>query len=233
MVPRTVTTAVLALVSAVALPVLAQSAPTPLLTSLDTNYVVTKAGGFNANNIKDPGAIYVVHVDGLFSRAIYDHVTPTTTIQNGQPLPAAKGFKGVFGASGDTRQIAPGDRFYLSGIELKDDAIIFRLTSLDMHTVTQNGQSAQSRFRAALKFPLEKGAADTLTVADVHKLTDPIFSMEGAPVPTPQVQLGESQADVEKAFGQPQKVVDLGNKKILTYANLKVVLIDDKVTDAE
>lgn len=119
------------------------------------------------------------------------------------------------------------------GIDLKDDAIVFRLDSLDTHVVESDGQSEQSRFRMLIKFPLAKGAADTLTVADVHHLTDPIFSIEGAPVPAPQVQLGESLADVEKAFGQPDRIVDLGPKKILSYSSLKIILMDDKVTNAE
>jgi hypothetical protein len=218
----------------VALPVLAQTpAADSLLTNLNKDYGVSKMGFGGSSRVTAPGNVYVVHVDGLLARAVSDHVTPTTTIKDGQPLPSAKGFKGAFGAVGDTRQIAPGDRFYVIGIDLKDDAIVFRLDSLDMHGVEANGSSVQSRFRMYVKFPVAKGAAETMTVADVHRLTDPIFSAEGAPATAPQVQMGESLVDVEKAFGQPDKVVDLGSKKILSFGSLKVTLVDDKVTDAE
>ena len=232
---RAVTALTLALLfGAAATPVLSQApaTDTSLLTRLEASYNLTKTG-FASSRVTAPGSVYVVHIDGLLARAIADHVTPTTTIEDGQPLPAAKGFKGFLGASGDTRQVAQGERFYVVGIDLKDDAIVFRLDSLDTHVVESNGQSEQSRFRMLIKFPLAKGAADTLTVAGVHHLTDPIFSIEGAPAPVPQVQLGESLADVEKAFGQPDKIVNLGAKKVLSYGNLTIILVDDKVTDAE
>jgi hypothetical protein len=63
-------------------------------------------------------------------------------------------------------------------------------------------------------------------------LTDPVFSPEGSS-PTATVQMGESEGNVRKALGNPDKMVDLGAKKILVYKNLKVTLQDGKVTDAE
>ena len=229
---RSLTVAVLS--GALVVPGFAQSAATDsLLAKLNKDYGITKMGFGGSSRVTAPGTVYVAHVDGLLARAVSDHVTPTTTIKDGKPLPSGKGFIGAFGAVGDTRQIAPGDRFYLVGIEIKDDAIIFRLDSLDMHGVESGGSSVQSRFRMLIKFPVAKGATNTMTVADVHRLTDPIFSAEGVAAPAPKVQLGESLADVEKAFGQPDRIVDLGAKKILSYGNLKVIVVDGKVTDAE
>ena len=210
----------------------AQSAGAPLLTQLEASYSLTKMG-FGSSRVTGPGSVYVVHVDGLLARAISDHVTPTTTIKDGQPMVATKGISGIFGTGGDTRPVAQGERFYLVGIDVNNDAIVFRLVSLKTHIVVDNDQSEQSRFRMLIKFPLTKDVADTLTVADAHHLTDPIFSVEGAPAPAPQVQLGESEADVEKAFGQPDRIVDLGSKKVLSYRSLKITLVDNKVTDAE
>ena len=211
----------------------AQTASQPLLASLDTSYNLTKMGFGGSSRVTAPGTVYVVHADGLLARAIADHVTPTTTIQDGQVLPSAKGFKGAFGAVGDTRQVAPGERFYVVGIEQSDNALTFRLVSLDTHVVEANGSSVQSRFRMLIKFPVTRQTAEAMTAVDVQKLTDPIFSAEGAPVPVPQVQMGQSLAEVEKAFGPPDRIVDLGSKKILSYSHLKVTLVDDKVTDAE
>ncbi len=232
---RVVTTLMLAILfGAAATPALSQTLETgaPLLLRLKASYSLTQMG-FADSRVTAPGSIYVVHVNGLLARAISDHVTPTTTIEDGQPLVATKGISGIFGTSGDTRPVVQGERFYVVGIYLKEDAIIFRLVSLDTHVVVNNDQSAQSRFRMLLKFPLAGDAADKLTVADVHRLTDPIFSVKSAPAPVPEVKLGESQADVEKAFGQPDKIVDLGSKKILSYGSLKIILLDNKVSDAE
>ena len=232
---RTITTLMLAiLLGATAAPLLSQKPPArnSLLAKLKTSYNLTQMG-FADSRVTAPGSVYVVHVNGLLARAIADHVTPTTIIKDGQPQVATKGLSGWFGSSGDTRPVVQGESFYVVAIEIKDDGIVFRLVSLDTHVVMANDQSVQSRFRMLLKFPLSKGVADTLTVADVHHLTDPIFSVEGATAPVPQVQLGESEADVEKAFGRPDRIVDLGSKKVLTYGSLKITLVDNKVTDAE
>lgn len=105
---RAVTTLTLVLLfGATATSVLSQASTTgaPLLTRLEASYSLTKTG-FASSRVTAPGSVYVVHVDGLLARAIADHVTPTTIIKDGQPLPAAKGIKGFFGASGDTRQVA-------------------------------------------------------------------------------------------------------------------------------
>jgi hypothetical protein len=91
---RAVTALTLALLfGAAATPVLSQAPATDtlLLTRLEASYNLTKTG-FASSRVTAPGSVYVVHVDGLLARAIADHVTPTTTIQDGQPLPAAKGW---------------------------------------------------------------------------------------------------------------------------------------------
>ena len=232
---QVITTLMLTIVfGATATPALSQAPVTgdQLLTRLKASYSLTQMG-FASSRVTAPGSVYVIRVDGLLARAISDHVTPTTTIKDGRPLVATKGISGIFGTTGDTRPVAQGERFYVVGIEIKDGAVVFRLDSLDTHVVVDNNQSVQSRFRMLLKFPLTEDVAGTLTVADVHRLTDPIFSLEGAPAPVPRVHIGESQTDVEKAFGQPDRIVDLGSKKILTYGSLKIILVDDKVTDAE
>jgi hypothetical protein len=158
-------------------------------------------------------------------------VTPTNTIQNGALIPPAKGFKGAFGAAGDAKQVQPRDRFYLHEIALKDDAVVFTLLSLDRVVVVSGDSGSQrSRVRMYVRFPMNKEQLAALTPDMLHKVTDPIFAPEGA---TPTVQLGQSLDDVVRTLGEPQKEVDLGQKKILVYASLKVTLVDGKVTDAE
>ena len=67
----------------------------------------------------------------------------------------------------------------------------------------------------------------------MHKITEAFFLPEGDPAATPTVQLGQSIDDVKKIMGDPVKVVDLGSKEILVYKDIKVTLVDGKVTDAK
>jgi len=210
----------------------AQSAASAALAQkLNASFSITETGWGNAGRITNPGAVYVVHTDGLFARAIADHVTPTTTIKDGKPLPTGKGFKGAFGTFGDTLQIKPGERFYLHEVNVKEDAVVLNLISLDSHVVVNGeGGSSRSRLRMYVRFPLSREEQASLSPADVHRLVDPIISPESGPS---TVQLGQSAADVRRLLGEPTKIVDLGSKEILMYANLKVTLVNDKVTDAE
>jgi len=47
------------------------------------------------------------------------------------------------------------------------------------------------------------------------------------------VSLGMSEVEVQGALGAPNKVVDLGVKKILVYSDLKVTLMNGKVSDVQ
>ena len=55
-----------------------------------------------------------------------------------------------------------------------------------------------------------------------------------APVgPPPTITIGESSTQVLQAMGMPQQMIDLGKKKTYVYKNMKVIFVDDKVSDVE
>jgi TolA-binding protein len=47
------------------------------------------------------------------------------------------------------------------------------------------------------------------------------------------ISLGQSMADVESMNGKPDKVIDLGAKKIYVYKDLKITFMDGKVSDVQ
>ena len=53
----------------------------------------------------------------------------------------------------------------------------------------------------------------------------------GAPPPT--LTLGLSIDEVRAIQGEPEKIVDLGSKRILVYKDLKITFIDGKVSDIQ
>jgi hypothetical protein len=55
-----------------------------------------------------------------------------------------------------------------------------------------------------------------------------------APQPEPvQIGLGQTTDQVVANLGQPDKVVDLGSKKIYIYKDLKITFVDGKVSDVQ
>lgn len=51
--------------------------------------------------------------------------------------------------------------------------------------------------------------------------------------PPPTISIGESSTQVLEAMGMPLQMIDLGKKKTYIYKHMKVVFIDDKVSDVE
>ncbi len=54
-----------------------------------------------------------------------------------------------------------------------------------------------------------------------------------AAAPPPTIAIGESSTQVLQAMGMPQQMIDLGKKKTYVYQNMKVIFIDDKVSDVQ
>lgn len=51
--------------------------------------------------------------------------------------------------------------------------------------------------------------------------------------PPPTITIGESSTQVLQAMGMPQQMIDLGKKKTYIYKNMKVIFVDDKVSDVQ
>jgi hypothetical protein len=47
------------------------------------------------------------------------------------------------------------------------------------------------------------------------------------------ISLGQSMADVESINGRPDKIIDLGAKKIYVYKDLKITFTDGRVSDVQ
>ncbi len=83
----------------------------------------------------------------------------------------------------------------------------------------------------------EKPAAAPAAPAKVVR-TAPVAAAPPPPppapaAPAPTITLGESSTEVLQAMGMPLQMADLGKKKIYTYKNMKVIFLNDKVSDIQ
>lgn len=51
--------------------------------------------------------------------------------------------------------------------------------------------------------------------------------------PPPTITIGESSTQVLQALGMPLQMIDLGKKKTYIYKNMKIIFVDDKVSDVQ
>jgi hypothetical protein len=51
--------------------------------------------------------------------------------------------------------------------------------------------------------------------------------------PPPTIKIGESSTEVLQAMGMPLQMIDLGRKKTYVYKNMKIIFLNDKVSDVQ
>jgi hypothetical protein len=61
-------------------------------------------------------------------------------------------------------------------------------------------------------------------------ITDPSTA---SAVESKTVNLGMNSDEVKKTLGNPDKIVDLGQKQIYIYKDMKITFMDSKVSDVE
>ena len=235
-----------------------------LQDKLTAQFVGTKIAA-DRNDIVTAGSIIVLHKDGLLMYSVATPVPPLSTYKKGK---ISQGFGSSFGraflndmstsASGASdipqRKFVADERFWMTGLVIQHDGILFEFYSDPYDGVRYYGQ---------LKFPFPKGhqpaademlqtIAEAITVdptdlANVSAQTDaPTPEQQAlAPIPPPPpppdalppqpktISVGETKEQVVAILGQPQKVVTLGKKEIDYYPDMKVIFVAGKVTDAQ
>jgi hypothetical protein len=117
-------------------------------------------------------------------------------------------------------------------------------------------------FRAALTFQYPKGYWNNTGYAQIQQAIGEVFAFAGSPnagtqpnpepvapggaqfaqqqpqAPAPpqepvKIGLGQTTDQVVSGLGQPDKVVDLGSKKIYVYKDLKITFVDGRVSDVQ
>jgi hypothetical protein len=86
----------------------------------------------------------------------------------------------------------------------------------DANVATELNQAAQEADQG------EQDVVSQSAGADVGNAVGPVT-----------ISLGQSIADVESINGKPDKVIDLGAKKIYMYKDLKITFTDGRVSDVQ
>lgn len=141
-----------------------------------------------------------------------------------------------------SRDLIVGEKVYLLKTEVKDNGVVFSIQSC----VACDGADIdlyQMGYRASLTFQYAKGYLQTADFAQIQRDIGQVFTFAGpasAAQPTPAAQaaptkisLGQSIEEVTASLGRPDKVVDLGSKKIYIYPDLKITFQDGKVSDVQ
>ena len=225
--------------------------------ALEDKYPLTGATA-DATDVVTPGAVVALKKSGLLmSRA--GALVNANTYKNGA---IAQGFFGTLqktSRDGSARTFVKGEKFWVIGIDVKDDGVTLKFLSDPL---------PDSRYEGALKFPIARNttatpeqilaqvgevlaviptsAAPPQAPQQAPRQMDPIppppppapapRQMDPIPAPAPPpptLSVGQTKEQAIAAMGQPDKIATVGTKQILYFKNLKVTLVSGKITVSE
>lgn len=201
--------------------------------ALKAKYELTKTG-IDRVRITQPGTVLVIQKEGISGDLSGDMSFLNNKVRDGQ-VAQAGGFGAMMQGKKTSRNLKVGDKVYLFKIEAKDDQVRYFIITCDTYDVNVHGSTRQTRYKALLSFELGKDFLDTANADAVKKVADGIVAPEAEvkAASTKSVELGQTPAQVEAILGRPDKIVNLGPKKIYVYKDMKIVFVDEKVADVQ
>jgi hypothetical protein len=236
-----------------------------LQQKLESTYALTKPTD-DKSDIVTAGAVLILQKDKIIMYSTSNQVVPQNTYKAGKLSEGAFGvhdnvqkFGSFIGhpppqaAQTQSRHFVTGEKFWVTGIAVQSDGVVFTLFSDPYQDV---------RYQCTLKFLYTKGTTPSTdevmkTVAEVFKVQEddsaksddkqqpaadaqPAADQPAAeqapaapPAPPATVAIGQSTDEVVAILGQPDKILNLGAKQIYVYKDLKVTFVKGKVTDAQ
>jgi hypothetical protein len=236
---RTIATSVLLIASALTLPAAPQGGnpKQEIERELQSKYVPVKLGP-RGQNVVTPGTILTVLIPGIRSNPA-TQFTFMNNYQNGR-IKYSVG-SSIITDKKDIRDLQVGENVFLYKVEVKDNGVVFHVQPCGSCDFSAYDPSP---LRAGITFQFAKGWLGSGDFGQIDQTISQVFAIADISAPTsppsdavqpapPTIQLGQSPEQVLAILGQPEKVVDLGNKKIFVYKDLKITFIDGKVADVQ
>lgn len=205
-----------------------------ILAALEAKIKITHINSWT-QSISQPGTVLVVQKPGLVVGDL-GSLNKKTVIKNGELVSAGGGSLGgaLFGNGSTGHQLKPGDKVYLyeDHPNPKQDGIWFKILSTDTYDVQDHGQTKQKRGDLLVEFYYDKPLSELTTeqvLADFAKW----LKTEDEASESSTVRVGQTAQEVEEILGKPDKRIDLGDKRVYVYKDMKIVFIKGKVSDVQ
>jgi hypothetical protein len=204
-----------------------------LKEALEGKYQITKTG-IDRVRITQQGTVFILQKDGVSGDLSSDATFLNNKVHDGQ-IAQQGGFMAAMQDKKTSRALKAGDKVYVFKIDVKDDLIQVFVITCDTYDVNLHGSTQQTRYKALLSFELGKEFMASADSPAVEKAIEAVITPEAQvqAASTKTVELGQPPAQVEGALGKPDKIVNLGAKKIYVYKDMKIVFVDEKVSDVQ
>jgi hypothetical protein len=97
----------------------------------------------------------------------------------------------------------------------------------------QPGNNAAQDQSAPAAPPVQGAPSGPASPAAMAPIAPPPPPADQPPAQPKTIAMGQSKNDVVGILGQPSKDINLGNKEILVYSDMKITLVGGKVSDVQ
>lgn len=204
-----------------------------LKEALEGKYQITKTG-IDRVRITQQGTVFILQKDGISGDLASDATFLNNKVHDGQIVQQG-GFLAAMQDKKTSRNLKSGDKVYVFKIDVKDDLVQVFAITCETYDVNLHGSTQQTRYKALLSFELGKEFMASADAPAVEKAIEAVLTPEAQvqAASTKTVELGQTPEQVESALGKPEKIVNLGAKKIYVYKDMKIVFVDEKVSDVQ
>lgn len=238
--------------------VLAQNAPPSLAEQLQAQYEFVKTGAdANGINITTPGTVLVIQKAGILGVQPTSLAMCPAKYQDGT-LKAPNGFCMAMVKS-VSRYFTVGEKVYPSKLDVNVPKEKISIQLLDCDSC--NGVNPPTFYKSEVTFQFEKGYLEKASVPQVQDVIAQVLTIDDSaqgqdqqgqqaqpgqdaadqgppqqeqapPAEPPTIEIGQTIDQVVNALGKPDKIINLGAKKIYIYKDVKVTFVNGKVTEA-
>jgi hypothetical protein len=231
-------------------------APPSLVEQLEAQYQLAKMGTDSGGpTVVQPGTVLVIQKGGILGVPQAALAVCPSKYQNGNLHRPSRLCAAMVQQASSYFQV--GTNVYPTKIDLnlKNERISFKIVACD----SCNGTNPPTYFKGEVNFQFAKGYLEKPGVPQIEDVIGEVLAIDNSgdqqnqaaggdeqaqsqdqtqantqsQAETPTIKLGETPDQVQAALGNPEKVVDLGSKKIWVYKDLKVTFKDNKVSDVE
>jgi hypothetical protein len=232
---------------------IAQTAvPISLQEQLNAQYKLAKVGRATGEwSVTEPGTVLQIQKGGIAGVPPKSIALCPSKFEGGN-LKGPSGMCTAMLGSQNIRYLTVGEKVYPVKMDVNTgkDKITLAIFECD----SCNGITEPSSYRSEVIFQFPKGYLATASPVQVEDTIGQVFLISSSEPsqnqsaqnqddavqsseqsqPEPQtIKLGQTTDQVVSALGKPEKIVDLGAKQIYVYKDLKITLVNGRVSDVQ
>jgi ribosomal protein L23 len=198
-------------------------------SAIETKYELTTRSVFSGQ-VKKPGTVLYVSRSGLQANKPSTFLKGTI-IKDGE-LEQLGGGSLIPGDAGKTLNV--GEEMYLYRYQVSKEGVVVFLGTVESYSMEVGNKTKMQPYQLALQFTYSEGVA----AIETKRLLDDIaryFSTDREVVASDDrtLKLGQTLSQVVEILGPPNRKVDLGDKQIYTYDDLKITFENGVVANVE